>query len=106
MFVCQIEWSCKYVPPSGQSQRLAYEGIKELNGSGRKRREMPVRDGEGNLLTKNVDIRNRWREHFETVLNRPVPPEEDIPPVQEDLNIDTGEIRLEEVVTTLKQLKN
>ena len=90
----------------GHSQRLAYEGIKELNGSGRKRREMPVRDGEGNLLTKNVDIRNRWREHFETVLNRPVPPEEDIPPAQEDLNIDTGEIRLEEVVTALKQLKN
>ena len=80
----------------GHSQRLAYEGIKELNGSGRKRREMPVRDGEGNLLIKNVDIRNRWREHFQTILKRPVPPEEEIPPAQEDLNIDTGEIRLEE----------
>ena len=56
---------------------------------------MSVREEEGNLLTKNVDIRNRWREHFETFLIRPIPPKEDIPPAQEDLNIDTGEIRLE-----------
>ena len=55
---------------------------------------------------KNVNIRNRWKEHFETVLNRPFPPEEDILPTQEGLNIDAGEIRLEEVVTALKQLKN
>ena len=40
------------------------------------------------------------------VLNRPIPPEEDIHPAQEDLNTDTGEIRLEKVVAALKQLKN
>ena len=39
------------------------------------------------------------------VLNRPVSPE-DIPPAQEDLNIDTGAIRLEDVATALKRLKN
>ena len=36
---------------------------------------MPVRDGEGNpLLLKRVDVSNRWREHFETGLNRAVTP--------------------------------
>ena len=55
---------------------------------------------------KNLNISNRWKEHFGTVLNRPFPPEEDILPTQEGLNIDAGEIRLEEVVTALKQLKN
>ncbi|XP_066958651.1 uncharacterized protein [Macrobrachium rosenbergii] len=34
------------------------------------------------------------------------PPEEDTPPAQEDLNIDEGEIRLEEIVKAIKQLKN
>ena len=76
---------------------------KGLSGIASKSKDLPVRDREGSLLQENVDIRNKWREHFETVLNRPVPPEEDIPPDQEDLNIKKGEIRLEEVV---KQLKN
>ena len=66
---------------------------------------MPDRNREHNILTKNVDIRNKWREHFETVLNRPIKPEEDIPSAQENLNIDSGKIRLEEVVAALKQLK-
>ena len=90
----------------GRSQRLAYEAIGELNGRVSNNKEFPVRDGDGSLLTKSDNIRNRWREHFQTVLNRPVPPDEDIPPAQEDLNIDTGEIRLEEVIKAIRQLKN
>ena len=90
----------------GRSQKLAYEGIRELNGCAGKPKEIPVRDREGNLLTKDIDKRKRWREHFQGVLNRPIPPEEDIPPAVEDLNIDKGRIRLEEVVKAIKQLKN
>ena len=30
------------------------------------------------IYAKSDDIRNIWREHFETVLNRPIPPEEDL----------------------------
>ena len=87
-------------------QKLAYEGIRELNGCASKPKEIPIRDREGNLLTKNVDIRKRWREHFQGIFNRPVPPEEDIPPAVEDLEIDKGRIRLEEVVKAIEQLKN
>ena len=90
----------------GQSQRIAYESIRELSGRDSKRVEMPVKDGQGNLLTRDKDISNRWKEHFETVLNRPIPPEEDIPSAQEDLNIDTRVIRLEEVEMAIQQLKN
>ena len=43
------------------------------------RKEIPVKDRNENLLTKDNDIKNRWKEHFETVLNRPIPPTDDIP---------------------------
>ena len=40
----------------GQSQRIAYKAIREINGSFNKRKEIPVKDQNGNLLTKNSDI--------------------------------------------------
>lgn len=61
--------------------------IKELNGIGNKRKETPVKDRQGNLLTKDADLKNQWKEHFETVLNRPIPSDEEIPPAETDLNI-------------------
>ena len=90
----------------GQSQRHAYKGIKELSGGSNKRKEIPVKDHNGNLLTKDSDIKNRWKEHFETVLNRPIPPAEDIPAAERDLNIEGGCITVEEVETAIRQLKN
>ena len=49
--------------------------------------------------------KNRWKEHFKTVLNRPIPPTDDIPEAERDLNIG-GEITLEEVEKAIGQLKN
>ena len=37
-----------------------------------------VRDKEGRLLTKDDEIRKRWRDHFTEVLNRPAPTDEAI----------------------------
>ena len=91
---------------NGQSQRIAYKSIKELNGCSYRRKDIPVKDRNGNLLTKDNDIKNRWKEHFETVLNRPIPPEEDIPAAERDLNIEGGEITIEEVKQAIGQLKN
>ena len=76
-----------------------------MNGCYYKRKEIPVKDRNGNLLTKDNDIKNRWKEHFETVLNRPIPPAEDIPEAERDLNIGGGEITLE-VEKAIGQLKN
>ena len=40
----------------GQSQRTAYKAIREISGSLDKRKEIPVKDQNKNLLTKNSDI--------------------------------------------------
>ena len=91
----------------GRSIRYAYEGIREITGKKRKRSELPVRNKTGNLLTKDSDIRDRWKEHFEETLNRPVPPdEEEIPEAEYDLPIDVSDIRLAEVTLAIKLLKN
>ena len=90
----------------GQSQRIAYKSIRELNGIGNKKKEVPVKDRQGRLLSKDAEIKNRWKQHFETVLNRPIPPEEDIPSAERDLDIEVGEITLGEVNKAIKQLKN
>ena len=50
--------------------------------------------------------KNRWKEHFETVLNRPIPPAEDIPEAERDLNIGGGEITLEEVQKAIGHSRN
>ena len=41
---------------NGQSQRIAVKAIRELNGSFNKRKEIPVKDQNGNLRTKDSDI--------------------------------------------------
>ena len=90
----------------GQSQRIAYKSIRELNGNVGKRKEIPVKDRQGNVLSKDIEIKNRWKEHFETILNRPIPPEEDIPSADRDLDIELGEITLNEVKEAIKQSKS
>lgn len=77
------------------NQRIAHESIKDLIGCAQKRKEIPVRSRNGNLLTKD-NIKTRWKEHFETVLKRKIPPEEEVPAAERDLNIDVGIIGLEE----------
>ena len=91
----------------GRSTRYAYEAIREITGARKRKSELPVRDVNGNLLTKDTEIRARWKEHFETILNRPLPPdEEEIPEAEQDLPIDMSDIRQVEVVVAIKQLKN
>ena len=91
----------------GRSTRYAYEGIREITGAKKRKSELPVRDINGNMLTKDTEIRARWKEHFETILNRPIPPdEEEIPEAEQDLPIDMSIIRQEEVYLAIKQLKN
>ena len=80
---------------SAGNTKYAYEGIKELTGKRRKVQGMPVKSSNGDILTKDSDINNRWREHFQAVLNRPTPEEQDnIPGAEVDLDIDTSDIRV------------
>lgn len=78
-----------------QRDGIVYSSIRELNGSCNKRKEIPIKNRNGNLLTKDSDIRNRLTEHFETILNRPVPPAEDVPAAERDLDKEGREITIE-----------
>ena len=75
--------------------------------SGRKTvQSKPVKDKNGAVLTRTADQLNRWKEHFQEVLNRPAP--ENPPDLTEGplLDIRTGQITMAEVKRSLKSLKN
>ena len=56
-----------------------------------------MKDKEGKLLTKDDDIRKRWRNHFAEVLNRPVPTD------QADVMHETPALRRSRSVTSKKK---
>ena len=69
-----------------------------------------VKDKNGKLLTKENDVKTRWKEHFQEVLNRPEPahPAEidtDLEEAQK-LEIDTAAPTKEEIRHVLKGMKN
>ena len=67
----------------------------------------PIRSEDGTLLTKMEDQLQRWKRHFESVLNRPAPSQVPDPrPADVPLNINTGPISRGEIGTALTQLKN
>ena len=75
--------------------------------SGRKTvQSKTVKDKNGAVLTRTEDQLNRWKEHFQEVLNRPAP--ENPPDLTEGplLDIRTGQITVAEVKRSLKSLKN
>ena len=67
-----------------------------------------VKDKSGNLLTEETVRRERWKEHFEEILNRPVPavPIADLecdPVIKE---ISTSHITKAEIRTAIRKMKN
>ncbi|XP_066952247.1 golgin subfamily A member 6-like protein 22 [Macrobrachium rosenbergii] len=66
-----------------------------------------LHEAAGCMIRRRLRLRKKmWVSEETRFLIDQSPPEEDIPPAQEDLNVDEGEIRLEEVVKAIKQLKN
>lgn len=73
-----------------------YDLTKKLDGK-RAKQERPVKDKKGQLEGEE-EQRRRWKEHFEELLNIPTPPNPpNITPADEDLNIDCGPPRKEEI---------
>ena len=57
----------------------------------KRRRNIPVKDKQGSLLTSEQDRDVMWTEHFSEALNRPEPElPSDILPAQEDLDVRVG----------------
>ena len=88
-------------------QRNVYKVTKLICGKYNGSRNVPIRDKQGQLLTSEKDQEARWVEHFNEVLNRPPPEEEPvIPEAEEDLSVDTGPPKKEEIIAAINTLKN
>ena len=89
----------------GDSQTL-YGTIRRLAGNFGKP-DVPVKDKEGNSIPGERRQLERWREHFEELLNRPAPADPpDIQPAAEDLDINCDIPDIDEITIAIKQQKN
>ena len=66
----------------------------------------PVKDKNGNIITKPEEQLKRWQEHFQEVLNRPPPTDPPNIEKRQVLKIKTGRITRTEVTTAIKHLKS
>ena len=82
-----------------------YEATRRLCNEGPKKVTM-VKGKDGRLLTKEDKVKDRWREHFVEVLNRPVP--EVTAEVEEanEVSINTGAITKDEIRSALGDMKS
>ena len=89
----------------GDSQTL-YGTIRKLGGNFGMP-EVPVKDKEGKSIPGDKKQMDRWVEHFEELLNRPLPDEPpDIEPAEEDLEVDCDAPDLDEILLAIKQQKS
>jgi len=91
---------------AGKGDLKALYTTTRLMSGRRNNPNRPVRDKRGQLLTSVERQLERWKEHFQEVLNRPTPLN---PPQLEQgdpLDINTGEITQNEIRKALKSLKN
>ena len=97
---------------NGRMKEL-YEITRTLSND-KGRTSSAVKDKSGNLITEDTARKKRWREHFEGVLNRPVPDN----PVSDNINdrdnvidnviedISTNRISKAEIRSAINRLKN
>ena len=89
-----------------QDLKTLYRINKMLN-NGFKNNDVPVKDTDDNVLSKEAEKLARWKGHFESILNRPEPEQVvEIPPVAEDLNICIDPPTMEEVKGAIKAMKS
>lgn len=90
-----------------KNQRKVFQIVKKMNGKSTPQ-PMSVKSKEGNILTDKDQVKDRWREHFCELLNRPAPARRYHPSQQlwEELDIDTSEPSEEEVEKAINKLKN
>ncbi|KAK3517624.1 hypothetical protein QTP70_013436 [Hemibagrus guttatus] len=90
-----------------KDMKTVYMTTKKLRGDRGQNQDIPVRAKDGTPITEEYAKLERWKEHFRKILNRPDPPAlADIPEADEDLDIDMGDIRVEEVKAAIHKMKN
>nr|XP_022308315.1 uncharacterized protein LOC111114318 [Crassostrea virginica] len=89
-----------------RNMKEQFKIIRELSGK-KTAQEKPVRDKNGIIQTAADEQKQRWKKHFEELLNRPSPESEaDIPPADEDYNISLDPPTKEEVKRAINMLNN
>ena len=89
-----------------QDLKTLYRLTKTLSG-GLKNSDVPVKDTHGNFVSSETGKLESWKEHFQTILNRPEPTETvQIPDAEEDVDVNTDQPTLEEVKMAIKMTKS
>nr|KAG5712455.1 hypothetical protein BaRGS_011429 [Batillaria attramentaria] len=89
-----------------RNMKRLYEITRTLSGKNNNPTG-PVKDKNGQIITKEEDQRTRWAEHFKETLNRPPPPvPPDIPPAAQLLDISTNPPTKTEIIKAIKSLKS
>ncbi|KAL3875419.1 hypothetical protein ACJMK2_033367 [Sinanodonta woodiana] len=79
---------------------------KTLKGDYSQHYDLPVRDEVGAYVTVEQDKLERWKKHFEYILNRPDEPVlADIPEAVDDLDVNCDDITVEEVKQAIHKHK-
>ena len=90
-----------------KDMKTVYMTTRKLRGDRGYNQDIPVKAEDGTPITEELAKLERWKQHFQHTLNRQDPPVlADIPEAEEDLNIDLGDIRVEEVKAAIQKLKN
>ena len=84
--------------------RQMYKITKQLSGKATNTNQA-VKDKSGKLLTAEKEVTNRWKQHFEEVLNRPEPEIGASPEPSADLDINTEPPSEREVRVAIQGLK-
>ena len=91
---------------ASRNMKQLYDTTRKLAGKFKKS-ERPIRDKKGIVLMGADKQLNRWAEHFEELLNRPVPQNQpDIQPAESDLPIDCNKPTREEIKKAITHMKN
>ena len=93
---------------AAQTQNMAtlYKITKTLTG-GFKNSDVPVKDVDGNVVTCEAKQTQRWKTHFETILNKEAPRNQaEIPESKEDLKVNTDPPSAEEVRKAIRTMKS
>jgi len=94
----------------GGNMRKVFQVVRKMGGRNTPQ-PMSVKGKDGTVLTEKEEVKARWKEHFEELLNRPDPVRRyhagaSADSGGEDLDIETEAPSMEEVVKSINKLKN
>jgi hypothetical protein len=88
------------------NMKTVYNITKQLSGKYSKKSGETIKAKDGKLLTTEKEVAERWKSHFEEVLNRPEPEITAEPEPGHEIDIDIRPPTIQEVKAAIHSLKN